>query len=357
MPISPDKLLQTFEPKPLKVLEPTRQMYVVRFSPCGKYLLAGGYDGLVHRWDVSQEKMPELAPAAGHAGWVCGLAFHPQDRKTVFTADSWGQARCWAYADEKPQAKWKIERAHDGWIHDLAVSRDGRLVATCGIDRHVRVWSVGDAKPVQDFAHTEDFLSVAFHPDGKSIVGGDVKGKVKHWDLSSGKLVRDIDAAALYKLDRLQDVGGVWRLAFDEHGQTLAAAGVQQGSGATVQGVPLVLLLDWPTGKQKHSLALGDKSDCFVHDLLLHAEDFVMAVTSGTPGRGKLVFWRPGEAKPFFETTKMPNCHSLALDPAGRRLAVSATSANSNGNGRQLRNGEYAGNSSPIHILRLGQSV
>ncbi len=110
---------------------------------------------------------------------------------------------------------------------------------------------------------------------------------------------------------------------------------MQQGSGATVQGVPLVLLFDWATGKQKHSLALGDKTDCFVHDLLLHAEDFVMAVTSGTPGRGKLVFWRPGEAKPFFETTQMPNCHSLALHADGRRLAVAATSANSNGNGRQ----------------------
>jgi WD40 repeat protein len=200
-------------------------------------------------------------------------------------------------------------------------------------------------------------LSVAIHPDGKSIVAGDVKGKVKHWDLASGKLMRDIDAAALYKLDRLQDVGGVWRLAFDEQGQTLAAAGVQQGSGATVQGVPLVLLFDWVTGKQKHSLPLGDKTDCFVHDLLLHAEDFVMAVTSGTPGRGKLVFWRPGDAKPFFETTQMPNCHSLALHADGRRLAVAATSANSNGNGRLLRNGEYPGNSSPIHILRLGQTA
>jgi hypothetical protein len=137
----------------------------------------------------------------------------------------------------------------------------------------------------------------------------------------------------------------------------LAAAGVQQGSGATVQGVPLVLLFDWATGKQKHSLALGERTDCFVHDLLLHAEDFVMAVTSGTPGRGKLVFWRPGEAKAFFEATQMPNCHSLALHADSRRLAVAATSANSNGNGRLLRDGKYPGNSSPIHLFRLGQTV
>jgi WD40 repeat protein len=263
--------------------------------------------------------------------------------------------RAWDYTQEIPQPAWKTEQAHDGWIHDLSVSRDGQLLASGGNDRRVRVWSAEDGKRLHEFVHEQDLLSVAIHPDGKSLVAGDLKGKVLHWDLTASKLVRELDASTLYKLDRLQDVGGVWRLAFDEGGQTLAVAGVQQGNGATVQGVPLVLLWDWATGKQEHSLALGDKTDCFVHDLLLHAEDFVMAVTSGTPGRGKLVFWRPGEAKPFFETTRMPNCHSLALHADGRRLAVAATSANSNGNGRLLRDGKYPGNSSPIHLFRLGQ--
>ncbi len=53
----------------------------------------------------------------------------------------------------------------------------------------------------------------------------------------------------------------------------------------------------------------------------------------------------------------MPNCHSLALHADGRRLAVAATSANSNGNGRLLRNGDNPGNSSPIHVFRLGQTI
>ena len=50
----------------------------------------------------------------------------------------------------------------------------------------------------------------------------------------------------------------------------------------------------------------------------------------------------------------MPNCHSLAVHPNGRRLAVTATNGGSNGNGRQLdKSGEYPGNWSPVHIWEM----
>jgi WD40 repeat protein len=353
MNIASDKLRQLFEPKPLKVIETKRQMSIVRFSPCGKLLLAGGCDGLVHRWDVSGDKPVELPAVDGHGGWVCGLAFHPQDKSTVFTADSWGQARAWTYAAEKAQPKWKVENAHDGWVRDLAVSRDGKLVATCGMDRHACVWAAADGKKLHGFAHSEDLFSVAIHPDTKSVVAGDLKGNVLQWDLASGKQARTFDAKVLYKLDRLQDCGGVWRLLFDEKGATLAAAGCKPSSGATVQGIPTVLLFDWASGNQKTSLALGENIDAFTHDLAFHPADFLMAVTSGQPGRGKVVFWRPGEPKAFYESNKIENCHSIALHPDGRRLAVSGTSRGSNGNGRVLKNGQYVGNTSPIHLFQF----
>ena len=55
----------------------------------------------------------------------------------------------------------------------------------------------------------------------------------------------------------------------------------------------------------------------------------------------------------FFVTTKMPHCHSLAVHPNGTRLAVTATNGGSNGNGRQLKDGEYPGNWSPVHIWEM----
>ena len=115
-----------------------------------------------------------------HRGWVSGLAFGPQG-KTVYTADSWGQVCAWPYADETPQPIWKNGKAHDGWIRSLAVSQDGRLLVTCGRDRVVRVWNAADGSRLHEFTgHAEDIYCVAIHPDGKSVVSGDLKGNIYH---------------------------------------------------------------------------------------------------------------------------------------------------------------------------------
>ena len=79
----------------------------------------------------------------------------------------------------------------------------------------------------------------------------------------------------------------------------------------------------------------------------------VQTLTSGTPGSGKFFLQRPGTDTPLFVSTAMPNCHSLALHPEGRRVYIAATNAGSNGNGRPLRDGEYRGNFSPLHLWEL----
>jgi hypothetical protein len=120
--------------------------------------------------------------------------------------------------------------------------------------------------------------------------------------------------------------------------------------------VPTILLFDVASGRLEHTIAVGGQGDGFVYDLAFHPSGFVMAVTSGNPGTGKLFFQAPADREPFFTATNMPNCHSLALHPDNRRLVVAATNGNSNGNGRPLRNGEYPGNFSPLHLWELPAS-
>jgi WD40 repeat protein len=342
------------QPKEGKTLQLDQQACIVRFSLCGKLLAAGGFDGRVHRWDATTDPLTTLPALTGHNGWVQALAFHP-DGKRLFTADTWGRLCCWPYADKQPRPLWNVPQAHDGWVRQAAVSPDGKLLATCGRDAAVRLWSTEDGKKQRELTgRGEDVFCVAFHPDGKSLVSGDLKGAIQQWDLATGKGGRTFDAKVMYRYDRIQDVGGVRCLAFDRAGTTLACGGSEPKSGGFVQGAPLVLLFDWPTGKRKHLHKFGAENDGFVYDLAFHPDGFLMAVTSGQPGSGKLLFHRPGEAQPFFLTTKMANCHSLAVHPQGRRLVVSATNGGSNGNGRLLgKNKEYPGNWSPLHIWEL----
>jgi WD40 repeat protein len=354
------QLLARWEPKELKVIETQRQVHAARFSPCGRFLIAGGYDALVRRWDMTRDETPELSPLTGHQGWAQALAFHPQG-EILFTSDSWGRLSAWPYAEENPQPRWTVAAAHGGWIRGLAVSPDGALLASCGRDQVLRLWSTAEGRVEKEWAgHNgpqEDVFCVQFHPAGKMLAAGDARGAVQLWDLAAGACTRTLDAAALYLYDRIQDVGGVWCLAFDAAGKYLAAGGTRGKNGATVQGVPTVLVFDVETGEQKHKLELGAQNDCFVHDLHFHPAGFLMAVTSGTPGAGKVLFQRLEDPVPFFVTTKLPNCHSLSLNPAGDRLAVVATNRNSNGNGRPLnQDGEYEGNHSPVHLFQLAAS-
>lgn len=337
-------------PRPVRTVNLDRQLCRVRFSPCGRFLAGGGYDATVRLWEYTDAALNALPHLSGHHGWVQAMAFHP-DRTRLFTADTWGEVRVWPYTEREPRAT-RTFTAHDGWVRDLAISADGRLLATCGADRKVCVWSTENARKVHELTgHPDEVFSVAFHPGNRKLVSGDLRGNVYEWDLESGRRGRELDCRVLYTLSRLADLGGVRRLVFNNEGRTLACAGARPGPGG---GVPTILLFDWETAHLQHTVAVGTNTDGFVFDLAFQA-DYLMAVTSGTPGTGKFFLHRPGADAPFFLSTAMPNCHSLALHPDGRRLYIAATNPGSNGNGRP-RGPDYRGNFSPLHLWELPAS-
>jgi WD40 repeat protein len=350
-------ILQPKKPDPTKpaelgkALTPPCQITRIRFSPDGKFLAAAGTDGQVHRWDVSGDKLAELPPLAGHNGWVTGLAF---GKGTLFTADSWGRLTAW----DADKPRWSIEAAHDGWLRmiatePLAASR----LATSGKDQFVRLWDAKSGKKQAEFAVGADTLAVAFAPDGKMLLTGDLFGIVREHDLPTGKVLRTFEAKELYKLDRIQDVGGVRCLLPDPEGKTLIVAGAVPSTGGFVQCTPLIVAFDRATGKRLWHWKGSNDAEGFVTDLAWHPTGYLVGSTSGQPGQGKLFFLKPSEAQPLFVALK-PNVHSVAAHPDGVRVAAALTNANSNGNGRvKGKNGDYPANVSPIQLWRVPKAT
>src|SRR5262249_2331509 len=182
-------------------------------------------------------------------------------------------------------------------------------------------------------------------------------GIVHQFDASAGTHVRQLDAGVLFKLDRLQDTGGVRALAFSPDGALLAVGGTKPSVGGNVQGVPVVLVFDWATAALKQTLELGQSGDVYVTDVRFHPAGFLMCAISGNPGVGKLVYQRLEDAAPFLSNTSMANLHSLSLHPNKTRLAVAGTNAGSNGNGRLLKDGEYPANWSPVWMLDMPKAA
>ena len=281
------------------------------------------------------------------------IVFGANDKR-LYSADTWGQLRCWNCADQNPTSIWANKHAHDGWIRDIALSGDGKRLATCGRDRMVRVWTSAGKLEGEFEASGVDVHVIAMHPDGEHVASGDMKGNVTLWNLISKKPVTSYDASSLYKYDRIQDVVGMMCLQFHDEGRTLLAAGTSPTRGATVQGTPTALFFDTASAKLKHTFAVGQPKDGHITDVVRLANDLYLAVTSGVPGNGRIVIFQPGDDKPRFENTKIANCHGVARHPDGKRLAVCATNRGSNGNGRRLnKDGEYEGNHSPIHLFSV----
>jgi len=357
-----------WELQELKTIQADPQVSLARFSPCGKYLLAASYDARVRRWDVTAEEPVEREAITGHGGWVTTIAFAAAGER-VFSGDSWGRLQCGSYAGEAAAASiWKHEAAHDGWLRDIAVSRDGKRLATSGIDKKVRLWSAEDGSKQLEFAIGEgpefaprngsldgDVACLRFTSDGQGLITADLKGQVRIWDVTGApKVTRSFDASSLFKLDRLQDVGGVRCLAVDSESKWLAVGGTAPKNGGTVVGIPTALVFDYATGELKQTLTYGQPNDCFVSDVAFHPRGYLLVTTNGTPGSGQLIVQEIGEKEPRFATKKMVNCQSVAVHPDAERLAVVATNAGSNGNGRPLtKDGAYVTNKSPIVLWKM----
>src|SRR2546427_552515 len=71
---------------------------------------------------------------------------------------------------QQSDIRWIRGGWHEGGIHASAVSPDGRLVATAGVDGTIKLWDVAAARLLDSLAgHGRDVESVAFLPDGKSL--------------------------------------------------------------------------------------------------------------------------------------------------------------------------------------------
>ena len=151
------------------------------FSRDGKSIL-GARAGRIGRWDVATDQ-PWEWPLDVDSRIAC-LALSP-DGKILATGSLDRTARLWDAASGRPVGQPMI---HSDWVHSVAFSPDGKILATGSSDRTARLWDATSGRPIgQPMIHSQRVQSVAFSPDGRAIATGSMDNTARLWDVRTGR--------------------------------------------------------------------------------------------------------------------------------------------------------------------------
>lgn len=157
----------------------------VAFSSDGKLVLTGGEDGTASLWDLS--RAARVLVLRGHTARVTAVAISP-DRERLATGSFDDTVRIWDTATGKEVTRFKSQ----GLVFSVAFSPDGKTVLSGGFDT-ARVWDVATGKEVHaystlaknDYSRQDLVRSAAFSPDGKLIARGGNSSGLTVWDTAT----------------------------------------------------------------------------------------------------------------------------------------------------------------------------
>ncbi len=76
---------------------------------------------------------------------------------------------------------------HRGSVLCLSFSPDGRLLASAGEDRRVRVWDLAASALLRELrGHQSAVHALAWSPDSALLSSGAADGTLRHWDVKKG---------------------------------------------------------------------------------------------------------------------------------------------------------------------------
>lgn len=238
-------------------------VFGVDYSPDGKLIAGGCWDGTVRVWDVAIGK--QLMVLTGHTDKVQSVAFSPDGMRLVSgsfdgTAKVWdvqnGQLIHTLVGHKAVRASWKQG------VFSVSFSPNGKTIVTGGIDHTARLWDAETGVPIRVFDYTSPILSVAFSSDSQRLATcEEAFGTIIVWEVATGQLllehqaepaIRELTSCAIsfdpdgtqlafasetgllkvidaatgnLVLDLRNSSGGIWQPKYSPDGQWLASGG------------------------------------------------------------------------------------------------------------------------------------
>lgn len=156
----------------------------VAFSPDGGTIATGSTDQTIKLWDVKTGE--EKATLMGHTKGINAIAYGSD---VIYTGSVDGTIKTWAL-ESTGDATWNL----DGGTYGIDFSTDGKRVATASWLGKVRIWDVDSGRELKQWvAQEQSANAVAYSPDQKRLASVGNDGKIKLWNADSAAEIRTFE--------------------------------------------------------------------------------------------------------------------------------------------------------------------
>jgi WD40 repeat protein len=278
-----------------------------------------GSEGQVRLWDLASPKF-EFKDLYKHESYITTLGI---SKETLVSGGYDGKL---TFFDVNSNKVIRTIDAHSKWIRKLAISPDGKTVASVADDMVCRVWDLATGKQVRELrGHAEKtpthfpsmLFALAFSNDGKLIATADKVGLINIWNLADGQAIQKLEAPGMYTWDptaRRHSIGGIRSVAFSGDGRFVAVGGTGKiGNIDHLEAKARVEVFDAQAGKKEFELA-SDKYAGLVNSLHFSADGKYL-LGAGGANEG-FYFFLDVPGKKFARQEKVnPHLHELVLHP------------------------------------------
>jgi len=217
-------------------------------TPDGRAAYAACADGALYEIDPDTGKADAFEER--HGSYASGCVLLPDGRTVI----SGGYDRLLLWHDVETRKCWRRVHAHQFWNWQLALSPDGRHLATCtgqylaggwkyepapAVEPSVKVFDTRSGSPVAEFQLAPPVLSCAFTPDGRHLAAANMMGEVRVWPVPGTAPERTNGATSAPSAEwKSPDFtswgtvkthhycGGIYGLAFSPDGSSLLVCGM-----------------------------------------------------------------------------------------------------------------------------------
>jgi WD40 repeat protein/mono/diheme cytochrome c family protein len=198
---------------------PEGTVNAVAFSPDGASLFAAGgsvgLKGEFREWKVADGTL--VRSVSAHTDSVYALAVSP-DGKTLATGSYDQKIKLW---HRESAAELRTLSGHNGCIYGLAFRADGKILASASADRTIKLWEVESGARRDTLSQPlKEQYTVAFSPDGKRLAAAGVDNRIRIWEISDD--AKETTNPLLHS--KFAHESAVLKVAFSSDGKSLVSS-------------------------------------------------------------------------------------------------------------------------------------